>query len=67
MRPRWTMGCVLVLLAVSSQPTAQVAAPAAAVTVFEGARLIVGDGTAPVEDESSSFNKAGSVRSVAAG
>lgn len=50
MRPRWTMGCVLVLLAVSSQPTAQVAAPAAAVTVFEGARLIVGDGTAPVED-----------------
>ena len=51
MRRRWTMGCVVLLLAVSSaHSTAQVAAPSASITVFEGARLIVGDGSAPIED-----------------
>ena len=51
MRRRSTMGCVVLLLAVSSAySTAQVAAPSAGITVFEGARLIVGDGSAPIED-----------------
>ena len=45
---RRTSGAVLVVLALSAPAQGQ--APAAGATVFEGARLIVGDGRPPVEN-----------------
>src|SRR5688500_11369260 len=43
---RWTVGCVLVLGAMwSAQPGTQVAQTSRGATVYEGARLIVGDGS----------------------
>jgi len=44
--------CLLVLVAACSSPSPapEEAPPAASVTLFEGARLITGDGSAPIED-----------------
>jgi imidazolonepropionase-like amidohydrolase len=48
---RWTMVCVLALVSMSpAQPATQIAQMSRGATVFEGARLIVGDGSAPIED-----------------
>ena len=48
---RWSVGCAMVLVALwSTQPATQVAPAARGATVFEGARLIVGDGSAAIED-----------------
>ncbi len=44
------LGCGLLLAASAATPVAGRAAQAAGVTLFEGARLIVGDGSAPIED-----------------
>ena len=44
------VGWLFVTAACSAQPANQTTQTAAAVTVFEGARLIVGDGSPPIED-----------------
>jgi imidazolonepropionase-like amidohydrolase len=51
-KPRLLAGCLLVcaLAAACSPPADQESVQATGVTVFEGARLIVGDGTEPIED-----------------
>jgi len=51
MSSRYLAGCVLLLvLTWSSQPATQAPPAASSATVFEGARLIVGDGSAAIED-----------------
>jgi imidazolonepropionase-like amidohydrolase len=45
------MACALALVAIcTTQPATQVAQPAGGATVYEGARLIVGDGSPAIED-----------------
>ena len=51
MRSLWTSGWVLLLLAIwSANPATQVAQTLSGATVYEGARLITGDGSAASEN-----------------
>ena len=51
MNSRTWVGCVLLLVVIwSIQPATQAPPPAGTATIFEGARLIVGDGSAAIED-----------------
>ena len=43
------VGCLLLTAAWMSRASAQRGAPSAAATLYEGARLITGDGSAPIE------------------
>src|ERR1051325_8670250 len=51
MSRRWSVGGAALIVALwTTQPSSQVAQTSRRATVFEGARLIVGDGTPPIED-----------------
>jgi imidazolonepropionase-like amidohydrolase len=65
------LACVVAVAAWSSLPAAQAPAPRGAVTLFEGARLVTGDGSAAIEDaaflvENNRFTRVGRKGSVPA-